>query len=465
MALTRVFEDLGKGREALLANRSLTPSPLLGGGSGSRGDPLGGGLPPAMQERLRAVFGRDLSPEEAVQQVLSDVRERGDAAVLDYTAKLDGVKSNALRLDPAAVRQARCSGVHAEVLAALEVAAEQIRAFHERARRNSWLDLHAGGATGQLIRPLQRVAIYAPGGRAPYPSTVLMAAIPARVAGVQEIVLASPPRSDGTVDASILAAADIAGIDEVYQMGGAQAIAALAYGTQSVPRVDKIVGPGNLFVVLAKRAVFGTVGIDGLPGPTECLIVADETANVRYLAADFLAQAEHDELARPVLLCTSRRLAEQVLAETERMLESAPRREIVAASLRELGMVVVHPSVDDLIELANEFAPEHLALSVADPWSKLELVRNAGGVFIGDLSAESIGDYTAGPSHIMPTGGTARFSSPLGLDDFLKITSIFSFGPSEVRRIGPPAITLARAEGLESHARAIEARLEELGET
>jgi histidinol dehydrogenase len=444
MALTRVFEDLGQGREALLANRVLGSSDI----------------PAAVKERLRAAFGRDLSPEEAVQQVLSDVRERGDAALLDYTERLDGVRLDALRLDPAAIRQARCA-VRPELAAALETAAEQIRAFHERARRDSWLHHQDGGATGQLIRPLRRVAIYAPGGRAPYPSTVLMATIPARVAGVQEIVLASPPRSEAGVDPTMLAAADIAGIDEVYQVGGAQAIAALAYGTESVPRVDKIVGPGNLFVVLAKRAVFGAVGIDGLPGPTECLIVADGTANVRYLAADFVAQAEHDELARPVLLCTSRQLADDVLAETERLLEAAPRREIILASLRELGMVVVHPSVDKLIELANDFAPEHLALSVAEPWSKLDLVRNAGGVFVGDLSAESIGDYTAGPSHIMPTGGTARFSSPLGLDDFLKITSVFAFGPSEIQRIGPPAITIARAEGLEAHAQAIEARLEE----
>jgi histidinol dehydrogenase len=289
-----------------------------------------------------------------------------------------------------------------------------------------------------------------------------MAAIPARVAGVSEIVLTSPPQPSGSVDPAILAAAEIAGIDRVFQVGGAQAIAALAYGTESVPRVDKIVGPGNLFVVLAKQAVYGNVAIDGLPGPTECLIVADDTANVRFVAADFVAQAEHDELAQPVLLCTSRRVADEILSETERLLRFAPRREIIEASLRELGAVVIHPSVNELIALANEFAPEHLALSIANAWAKVDLVRNAGGVFIGDLSAESVGDYTAGPSHIMPTGGTARFSSPLNLDDFLKITSIFCFGPNDLRRVGPPAITIARAEGLESHARAIEVRLEEL---
>ena len=445
MTFTRIFEDIAEARSALLSRRAL--------GSGE--------IPAAMRERIRAIFGRDLSPEEAVREILADVRQRGDEALRDYTSRIDGRQLDALEVDQAA-REAAGSGVPAATYQALEAAAAEIRDFHERARRNTWLDFKGGGATGQLIRPLRRVGIYAPGGRAVYPSTVLMAAIPARVAGVEEIVLVSPPQPSGEVDPAILAAAEIAKVDRVFRLGGAQAIGALAYGTVSVPRVDKIVGPGNLFVVLAKRAVYGSVAIDGLPGPTECLIVADETANPRFVAADFVAQAEHDELAQPILLCTTRRLAEAVLEETERQVEAAPRREIIRASLRDLGAVVVHASVDELIELANDFAPEHLALSVADPWTKLDLVRNAGGVFVGHLSAESIGDYTAGPSHIMPTGGTARFSSPLNLDDFLKITAVFSFGPSEIRRIGPPAIAIARAEGLEAHARAIEARLEEL---
>lgn len=445
MALTRLFEDLAEAREALLARRQL--------GSAE--------LPSAVQERIRAVFGRDLTAQAAVDQILRDVRERGDAAVRDYTARIDGREIEALEVDAAAREKAR-AGLPGETVRALEAAAIEIRAFHERARRNTWLDFKGGGATGQLIRPLRRVGVYAPGGRAVYPSTVLMAAVPARVAGVEEVFVVSPPQLDGEVDPAILAAAEIAGVERVFRMGGAQAIGALAYGTASVPRVDKIVGPGNLFVVLAKRAVYGSAAIDGLPGPTECLIVADESANPRFVAADFVAQAEHDELAQPVLLCTSRRVAEAVLAETERLVEAAPRQAIIRASLRELGAVVIDPSIEALIELANDFAPEHLALSVADPWSRLDLVRNAGGVFVGHLSAESIGDYTAGPSHIMPTGGTARFSSPLNLDDFLKITAVFAFGPSEIRRIGPPAITIARAEGLEAHARAIEARLEEL---
>lgn len=446
MSLTRVFEDLAEARQALVARRAL-----------------GSAEPPAsVQRRLREVFGRELTPEQAVAQILDDVRVRGDAAVLEYTARIDGRPLERLEcdLDEAEARIARA--VPTGVQRALEAAATEIRVFHERARRNTWLEFRGGGATGQLIRPLRRVGIYAPGGRAIYPSTVLMAAIPARVAGVEELVLTSPAQPDGMVDPAILCAARLAGVDRVFQLGGAQAIGALAYGTATVPRVDKIVGPGNLFVVLAKRAVYGQVAIDGLPGPTECLIVADQSANPRYVAADFVAQAEHDELAQPVLLCTSRQVAEAVLAEAERLIEAAPRREIILASLRALGAVVIHPDVEALIELANDFAPEHLALSVAEPWTRLELVHNAGGVFVGHLSAESIGDYTAGPSHIMPTGGTARFSSPLNLDDFLKITSVFSFGPAEIKRIGPPAIAIARAEGLDAHAWAIEARLEDL---
>jgi histidinol dehydrogenase len=446
MALTRVIEDLEEARRTLLAQRSL--------GSGA--------VPESMRARLRSIFGRDLTPEAAVQQILADVRAKGDAALIDYTARIDGRRLEAVELDLETARSIIEASVLPSTYDALRAAAEEIRTFHERARRNTWVDFQVDSARGQLIRPLRRVGVYAPGGRAPYPSTVLMAAIPARVAGVEEIALVSPPQPSGTIAPVILAAAEIAEIDRIFQIGGAQAIAALAYGTESVPRVDKIVGPGNLFVVLAKRAVYGEVGIDGVPGPTECLIVADETANVSFLAADFVAQAEHDELAKPVLLCTSRQVADAVLAETERLVESAARRDIVLASLRELGAVVVHPNVDELIELANEFAPEHLALSVNDAWSKLPLVRNAGGVFVGDFSAESIGDYTAGPSHIMPTNGTARFNSPLNLDDFLKITSIFAYGPREVERIGPPAIAIARAEGLEAHARAIEVRLESL---
>jgi histidinol dehydrogenase len=448
VALTRVFEDLAEARRELLSRRAL--------GSGA--------VPDSMRARLREIFGRDLTPEQAVAEIIDAVRTTGDQAIRDYTARIDGQRLESLEVDRATWGRVARAGVDAATWAALELAAGEIRAFHEKARRNSWLDFKGDGTLGQVIRPLRRVGLYAPGGRAIYPSTVLMAAVPARVAGVDEIVLTSPTQPGGTVAPAVLAAAEIAGVDRVFGIGGAQAIGALAFGTESVPRVDKIVGPGNLFVVLAKRSVAGFVGIDGLPGPTECLIVADESADVPWLAADFLAQAEHDELAQPILLCTSRQLADRVLAEVARVVDSLPRRETILASLRNLGAIVVDPSLDALIDLANDFAPEHLSLAVADAWARLNQVRNAGGVFVGHLAAEAIGDYTAGPSHIMPTGGTARYSSPLNLDDFTKITSVFSFGPDEVRRLGPPAITIALAEGLQAHARAIQVRLEVLDE-
>jgi histidinol dehydrogenase len=310
-----------------------------------------------------------------------------------------------------------------------------------------------------MIVPIERVGIYAPGGRAAYPSTVLMAAVPARVAGVRELVLATPPGREGGPTASVLAAARIAGVDRVYAVGGAQAIAALAYGTESIPRVDKIVGPGNLFVVLAKQAVMGAVGVDGLPGPTETVVVADEQANPAWIAADMLAQAEHDPLAQSILICVDRELADRVVEELERQLASAPRAELIRGSFQARGAIVIAGSVEAAIEFANEHAPEHLCLAIADPWRYVSRVRNAGGIFVGEGSVEAIGDYTAGPSHIMPTGGTARFASPLNLDDFTKIISVFSFGAEQLRELGEPAIALARAEGLAAHAAAIEARL------
>ncbi|MBV9747666.1 MAG: histidinol dehydrogenase, partial [Acetobacteraceae bacterium] len=321
-----------------------------------------------------------------------------------------------------------------------------------------------GGALGQLIRPLDRVAVYAPGGRAPYPSSVLMAAVPARVAEVREVVLASPPGGpNGEVADVLLAAARVAGVDAVYRVGGAQAIGALAYGTDSVPRVDKIVGPGNVFVVLAKRMVFGQVGIEALPGPTECLVVADESANPAWVAADLLAQAEHDPLACSVLITPDAALADAVDRELAERVRTLPRRAIVEQSLANRGGIVEALDLDEAIDLANAFAGEHLCLAVRNPWTWLGKVRHAGGVFLGEMNAEAIGDYTAGPSHIMPTGGTARFSSPVNVDDFLKIISVFSLSPDDLAQAGPPAVVLARAEGLEAHARAVECRLEGLG--
>jgi histidinol dehydrogenase len=462
----RRFSTADAGREALLVGRGRLAIDNEA-------------LPASVRAGIRDTFGQDLSAEEVVQRVLDEVRTQGDAALRHFTRAFDRVEVADLRVSEAEIEAAveRVGGV---VIGALETAAQRIRAFHERGRRNSWLDhTPTGGALGQLIRPLDRVAVYAPGGRAPYPSSVLMAAVPARVAGVAEVVLASPPSlrplhsrasraqgerpGIGDVSDVLLAAAHVAGVDAVYRVGGAQAIAGLAYGTATLPRVDKIVGPGNLFVVLAKRMVFGQVGIEALPGPTECLVVADDSANPAWVAADLLAQAEHDPLACSLLITPDHALAEAVDGEVAKQVQSLPRRAIVEESLANRGGIVETRDLEEAVDLANAFAGEHLCLAVRDPWTWLGKVRHAGGVFLGELNAEAIGDYTAGPSHIMPTGGTARFSSPVNVDDFVKIISIFGLGPEDLRQAGPPAVILARAESLEAHARAIEYRLEALG--
>jgi histidinol dehydrogenase len=451
MPLIRRFASAAAARESLLADRGRTAVDNMA-------------LPAAVRAGIRATFGADLSAEAVVQRVLADVRDRGDAAVRHFTRAFDHAEVGDLRVAEADV-EAAVERIGPEVMRALDVAAARIRAFHEHGRRRSeYGRARSGGALGQLIRPLDRVAVYAPGGRAPYPSSVLMAAVPARVAGVREIILASPPGGPhGRVADVLLAAARVAGVDAVYQVGGAQAIGALAYGTETVARVDKIVGPGNLFVVLAKRMVFGQVGIEALPGPTECLVVADDSANPAWVAADLLAQAEHDPLACSLLITPDHALAESVTSQVADQIASLPRQAIVAESLANRGGIVETVDLAEAVELANAFAGEHLCLAVRDPWSWLGKIRHAGGVFLGELNAEAIGDYTAGPSHIMPTGGTARFSSPVNVDDFLKIISVFGLGADDLRAAGPPAVVLARAEGLEAHARAVECRLETLG--
>lgn len=416
-------------------------------------------LPDPVRERIRSVFGADLSAREVVGRIIADVRASGDDALRKYSRELDGAD-----LDDIMVADAELDGALASIQpalrSALEAAAARVRAFHERCRRASWLDFSAAGALGQLIVPLDSVGVYAPGGRAAYPSTVLMAAVPARVAGVRRVVVATPPGPDGMPNPSVLAAARIAGVDAVYRVGGAQAIAALAFGTATVERVDKIVGPGNLFVILAKQAVAGAVGIDGLPGPTETVVVADGTSNPAWIAADMLAQAEHDPLAQSILICTDPATADAVVVELDRQLAEAPRADVIRQSLSTRGAIVIAPSVEEAIDFANDHAPEHLCLSLGDAWRYVGKVRNAGGIFVGEGSVEAVGDYTAGPSHIMPTGGTARFASPLNIDDFTKIISVFSFEGPGLKDIAEPAIQLARAEGLAAHAAAIEARLE-----
>lgn len=441
--LLPIFPSIAAARREILGRRSAASFELA----------------PAVRETVRRVFGADLEATEVVRRIVADVRTSGDAAVRRYTEALDGAVPESLIVPDADV-DAALAGIPSDLRWALEVAAERIRAFHERSRRRSWLDFADGGALGQLIVPIERVGIYAPGGRAAYPSTVLMAAVPARVAGVRHIAVATPPGRGGQPSAAVLAAARIAGVDRVYMVGGAQAIAALAYGTETIARVDKIVGPGNIFVVLAKQAVMGDVGVDGLPGPTETVVVADGQADPAWIAADMLAQAEHDPLAQSLLLCTDAALIDRVIAELERQLAAAPRAELIRSAFRARGAIVRAASVEEAIDFANDHAPEHLCLSVADPWRYLGRVRNAGGVFVGEGSVEAIGDYTAGPSHIMPTGGTARFASPLNLDDFVKVISVFAFGPGQLRTLGEPAIALARAEGLAAHAAAIEARLD-----
>jgi histidinol dehydrogenase len=418
-------------------------------------------LSPRMQEGIRRVFGADLSADEVVDRILSDVRNEGDAAIVRYSAAFDGEALASLEI-PRTAWKAALSRLDPALQAALYLAAEQIAAFHRKQLRTSWLDYSDDGALGQVVRPLDRVGVYTPGGTAVYPSSLLMTAVPARVAGVQEIIVCTPRGLDGEISPLVLAAAEVAGVDRVFGIGGVQAIAAMAYGSETVPHVDKIFGPGNIFVVLAKRRVFGIVDIDQLPGPTETLLVADESADPELVAADLLAQAEHDPMASAILITNSPMLAHSVLEELPLQLAYLERADIAGQSLAANGLVVLVPDVATAIDLANCYAPEHLCLLLHDPWSCLAMVRHAGGIFVGEDSPEALGDYTAGPSHVMPTGGTARFSSPINVAEFTKVISVIAANTTAIRRLGPATSTLARAEGLTAHARAIERRLERL---
>ena len=413
-------------------------------------------LSPALRQRVREMFGTD-NPEEAVRQILNDVRSKGDAALLDYTLKIDGVKLASLEVSKKQITSAY-QEVDDELLSALKLAAERIRSFHTAQKDDIWSRV----SPGQLIRPLQRVGVYAPGGTASYPSTVLMTAIPARVAGVSEVILTTPPGINGTVPLPTLVAADMAGVDRIFCVGGAQAVAAMAFGTESIPRVDKICGPGNIFVVLAKKLVYGVVGIDSLAGPSEVLIIADETAESEYCAADLLAQAEHDPLAASILVTTSRKLADEVNREVGQQLEDLPRKAIAAESLENSGKIIIVSSMDEAIELANLYAPEHLCLMIDKAASYIAQVSNAGCVFVGKNATVVLGDYVAGPSHVLPTDGTARFSSPLSVNDFIKFMSQVTVDKAGLEQLGRAAATIARAEGLEAHARAVEKRLEKV---
>ena len=400
-----------------------------------------------------------------VEEIVAAVRLKGDAALLESTERFDRVALTAgeLAVTPSELDAAERTVGHT-TMRALRYAAGRIERFHRESAPRSWRMTDAlGSRLGQEVRPIDRVAVYVPGGRAAYPSTVLMTVIPARVAGVREIVLVSPPSADKSLNAAVLAAARVAGVTEGYRVGGAQAVSALAYGTETIRRVDKIVGPGNVYVALAKSRVFGDVGIDMVAGPSEVVVVADDSADAVFVAADLLAQAEHDPMARAVLLTPSRALIDRVAREASLQLRALPRREIAGAALQAHGALVLTRSLEEAVEVANLLAPEHLELQVADPEALLSRVRNAGAVFLGRLTPEVVGDYVAGPNHVLPTGGTARFASALGTEDFVKRMSVIQYAEAGLREAAPHLAELARVEGLDGHGAAAAVRIERTG--
>lgn len=404
---------------------------------------------------------------EAVRQIVADVAANGDAALRRYTELHDRVQVERLRVDADTIAAAYAE-VDEAFIDALRKAAANIRAFHEKQLRSSWVDtLPDGSLLGQLVRPLSRVGIYVPGGTAAYPSSVLMNAIPAQVAGVKEIAMVTPPATAGeqAINPHILVAAAEAGVTEIYRVGGAQAIAALAYGTESIPAVDKICGPGNIYVALAKRYVYGVVDIDSIAGPTDIVVLADASADPEYVAADMLSQAEHDVLSSAILVTDDAGLARDVQAELERQLAALPRKEIAAQSLAARGAILLVDSLDEGVRTVNRIAPEHLEVMTVDPFALLGSIENAGAIFLGPYSSEPVGDYYAGPNHILPTNGTARFSSPLNVDDFLKKSSVISYSKQALFANGQHIMTLARNEGFEGHARAIQVRMRKEGDT
>ena len=416
-------------------------------------------LPESVLARTEEAFGKGVTPLQSVHQMLDDVRRDGDSAVLRYAKLLDGSDLEDFRVTDAQMAQARDS-VSKELRESLELAAQRVRSFHEATMPSDWIDRKQG--LGELIRPLDRVGLYAPGGSAAYPSTVLMTAVPARVAGVREVILCTPPQRGEALNPAVIAAAEIAGVDTLYQVGGVPAIAAMAYGTASVPKVDKICGPGNIFVSYAKKLVQGSVDIDGVFGPTETIVLADKTANAIFCAADLIAQAEHDPLATAILITTSQKLIDDVDSEVDRMLANQPRGEVAKAALDRRGRVVLVDSLDEAVDLVNRIAPEHLCLLLDDPWSWVDKIKHAGGLFLGEFSPEVMGDYIAGPSHVMPTGGTARFGSALSVHHFLRTMPVVGLSPEEFQKLGQAAVHIADAEGLSGHASAIQVRLDSI---
>lgn len=415
----------------------------------------------ALQEMLKKRSTNHFGEyEKTVREILEDIKTRKDEALFEYTEKFDhaAVSKETVRVTQDEIAEAMAA-VPPELIGVLERAAENIRVFHEKQKRISWVDMKEDGSMlGQKITPLEIVGVYVPGGKAAYPSSLLMNVIPAKVAGVDRIVMVTPPGKDGKVNAKTLAAAKIAGVDEVYKAGGAQAIAALAYGTESIPKADKICGPGNIFVALAKKAVYGQVSIDSIAGPSEILVLADETADPLYAAADLLSQAEHDEMASAIMITTSPELAEKVSKEADRMAGELERSEIIRKSLDQFGMIFVADTMEDAVDAANEIASEHLEILTKDPYEIMTKIRNAGAIFLGQYSSEPLGDYYAGPNHILPTNGTARFFSPLNVDDFMKKSSIIAYSYEALKKAHEDIIFFAEQEGLTAHANSIRVR-------
>lgn len=407
--------------------------------------------------------------EESVQQevmnkvkdILDDIKENRDEALIKYTKIFDSENVNCknILVSKEEIEEAY-KYVDKEFIEALKTAAENIELFHEKQKRNSWMMTKEKGVIlGQNVRAIQNVGIYVPGGTAAYPSSVLMNAIPARVAGVNNIVMVTPPSKDGSINPNILVAADMAGVNKIYKIGGAQAVGALAFGTETVDKVDKIVGPGNIYVALAKKTVYGYVDIDMIAGPSEILIIADEESNPEYIAADLMSQAEHDRLASSILITTSVELAEKVKTQLQKQVEKLSRKEIILDSLRSYGVIVIVKSLKEAIDLSNEIAPEHLELCIENPFLALEDIKNAGSIFLGEYSPEPLGDYIAGPNHVLPTSGTARYFSPLSVDDFIKKSSFIHYSREALLEVGKKIVKLAETEGLTAHANSIEVRM------
>jgi len=400
--------------------------------------------------------------EKIVSDIIEQIKNRKDKALFDYTEQFDHIRltKETIRVTEEEIQEA-CVQIEPEYLEIMKKAAENIKKYHAKQLQNSWFDSSDSGIIlGQKVTPLAKVGIYVPGGKAVYPSSTLMCAVTAKVAGVEKIIITTPPGKDGKIDPSVLAAARIAGVDEIYKVGGAQAIAAMAFGTQSIPRVDKIVGPGNIFVALAKKAVFGYVSIDSVAGPSEIVVLADETANARFVAADLLSQAEHDQLASGICITTSNELAQKVSEEVDNFLKVLPRADIIKESLANYGYILVAENMEEAIETVNEIASEHLEVLTKDPFAILPKIKNAGAIFLGEYSCEPLGDYFAGPNHVLPTNGTARFFSPLGVDDFIKKSSIISYSKDALQAVHKDIEYFAKKEHLSAHENSIKVRFE-----